>query len=143
MKRGAPFVRDALFSVWELVLANRLLHRTPPGDLRLLPSLEAEHECPALSPRQAALVELVAYVLPVVGSRLPWRSDCLVQAMAGRHWLARSAITSDVCIGVRKDDQGFQAHAWLKVGGRIVTGGDISTYAELPPVQSARFPFAQ
>jgi len=75
--------------------------------------------------------------------RVPWRSDCLIQALAARRWLARAAAPSDVCIGVRKDEQGFQAHAWLKVGERIVTGGDISSYAELPAAQIGRIKFSR
>ena len=68
-----------------------------------------------------------------MGLRVPWRSDCVVQALAARRWLARGGVGSTVCVGVRKDEQGFQAHAWLKAAGRVVTGGDISSYAELPP----------
>lgn len=143
IRRGPRLSLDALVSAWELALANRALSRTPPRDLPLLPSAQSAHGRAALSPLQAALVERVAYVLPIMGSRVPWRSDCLVQAMAGRRWLARAAIASDVCIGVRKDDGGLQAHAWLKVGERIVTGGDISSYAELPPAQVGRIPFAR
>jgi hypothetical protein len=91
-----------------------------------------------LSPQQIALIERVSYAVPVMGSRVPWRSDCLIQALAARRWLARASISSDVCIGVRKNEEGFQAHAWLKVGERIVTGGDTSSYAELPPADGSR-----
>ena len=79
----------------------------------------------------------------IMGLRVPWRSDCVVQALAARRWLARGGVDSDVCIGVRNDAQGFQAHAWLKVGERIVTGGDVSSYAELPPARLHRDLFAR
>jgi hypothetical protein len=91
----------------------------------------------SLSERQRALVERVAYTLPVMGLRTPWRSDCLVQALAGRHWLARAGIAADIRLGVRTEAD-FGAHAWLKVGERVVTGGDVSTYAELPPARVRR-----
>jgi len=143
IRRGPLFSLDALVATWELVLANHALRRTPTGELPLLTGVQPAPDRPALSPSQAALVERVAYAMPVMGLRVPWRSDCLVQALAARRWLARAAVPSDVCIGVRKDDHGFQAHAWLKVGERIVTGGDISSYAELPPAQMGRIPFAR
>ena len=143
IRRGPVVWVDALVSIWELALANRALRRTPPGQLPLLCRHNLRHEGASLSPRQAALLERVAYAVPVMGSRVPWRSDCLIQALAARRWLARASVPSDVCIGVRKDEQGFLAHAWLKVGERIVTGGDISSYAELPPAQIGRIPFSE
>jgi hypothetical protein len=138
VRRGPRIWGDLLVSTWELALANRALHRTPPGQLSLLPGADPEHERAALSPQQSALLERVAYAVPSMGARVPWRSDCLVQALAARRWLARASVSSNVCIGVRKDMQGFQAHAWLKVGERIVTGGDTSSYAELPSAQLRR-----
>lgn len=86
----------------------------------------------ALSPEQDGLVERVADVIPRVAARLPWRADCLVQAKAAQHWLARSGIASSLHFGVPKEKQPeFEAHAWLTVGSRVVTGGDISGYAPL------------
>jgi hypothetical protein len=64
--------------------------------------------------------------------RVPWRSDCMVQAMAAQRWLASSNIPSTMTIGVRKDaPEGFGAHAWLQVGDAMVTGGDFSSYVAI------------
>lgn len=126
--RGGPRLWADLFvATWELARANRELRRTPPGRLPLLDRPAGEH---ALSPAQSALVGRVAYAIPVMGLRVPWRADCLVQALAARHWLARHGVRSDLCIGVRKDDA-FEAHAWLRAGSRLVTGGEVASYAEL------------
>lgn len=60
---------------------------------------------------------------------VPWRSDCLVQAEAARHWLARLGIDSDIRLGARKTGYGtLDAHAWLISRGQVVTGGDISDF---------------
>jgi len=132
-RRGPRAWRDLAIAVWELARANVAMRHVPAGQLPLLDHA-ASHETEArLSAGERALVERVAYAVPIMGLRVPWRSDCLVQAMAARRWLARGGVASDLCIGVRKDEAGFQGHAWLKVGERIVTGGDVSTYAELPP----------
>ena len=85
-----------------------------------------------LSPEQDALVERVAHVIPLVAARVPWRADCLVQATAAKRWLSASGIASTIHFGVPKEKQpAFEAHAWLTVGTRIVTGGDISGYVPL------------
>ena len=83
----------------------------------------------------------MAYTISLMGLRVPWRSDCLVQALAARRWLARAAVASEIHLGVRKDEQGFQAHAWLKIGEQIITGGDISSYSEFSPAELGKIPF--
>ena len=139
--RGGPGVwRDVVVAVWELALANRAFRRTPIDRLAVLTGHDGAK--PLTAPQQA-LIDRVAYAVPIMGLRMPWRSDCVVQALAARRWLARGGIDSRVCIGVRKDAAGFQAHAWLKVGERVVTGGDVSAYAELPPSRADRGLFAR
>ena len=142
-RRGPRVWADVLVAAWELALANRAFRLTPPGALPLLRREGGIEPRPALTARQQRLVERVAYAVPIMGLRVPWRADCVVQALAARRWLARRGIGSNVHIGVRNDPLGFQAHAWLKVGERIVTGGDISAYAELPPSRLDRGLFAR
>lgn len=89
----------------------------------------AKDSLSALSPEQEGLVERVAFVIPRVAARLPWRADCLVQATAARRWLSASGIASTIHFGVPMEKQpAFEAHAWLTVSDRVVTGGDISGY---------------
>lgn len=74
----------------------------------------------------------MAYVLPRISNRLPWRSDCLVQAMAAQNWLGRRGMASEIRIGVDHPANGpFEAHAWLVCDGTAVTGGNISRYHPL------------
>ena len=87
-----------------------------------------------LNPRQAALVKRVSYFIPRVAARLPWRADCLVQAIAAERWLGRHGIATVLTLGVPRDRPAdFEAHAWLSAGSRIVTGGDISGYVPFNP----------
>lgn len=84
-------------------------------------------------PATRALIDRIAYVVPRIGRRVPWRSDCLVQAVAAQRWLARYAIPSSIRIGGRTRANRFDAHAWLVAAGTIVTGWDnaeFETYAE-------------
>lgn len=117
---------DIVRATVELAWANRKLGSRTARDL-----LSGPEQAPSqLSPAQSILVDRVAYVVPRMGELVPWRADCLIQALAAQRWLAGSGIASQICIGVRREAE-FEAHAWLKVGDRLVTGGDISSYAPL------------
>lgn len=122
---------DLARATLELALASRQLGTHSASDL----ISRAREVWPAaasgpLSLRQRQMVARVAFAIPRTGDRVPWRADCLVQALAARHWLARYGIVSALCIGVRNEAE-FAAHAWLKVGQDVVTGGDISSFAPL------------
>ena len=70
-------------------------------------------------PRAQAVGAMVLRV-----SRLtPWKSTCLVHALAARRMLRRRAIPSTLRLGVRNDAAGLAAHAWLEACGGIVCGG--------------------
>lgn len=71
----------------------------------------------------------MSYVLPRLSDRLPWRSDCLIQAIAAQNWLMAHGAAGEIQIGVENPKDGkFAAHAWLMHDGMIVTGGDIAQY---------------
>ena len=70
-------------------------------------------------------VERVRRAIARVSHRLPWRSDCLVQAVAARRWLRRFGLETSLRIGAPgKMSEPFEAHAWLIYGNEAVTGGD-------------------
>jgi hypothetical protein len=74
----------------------------------------------------------IAFILPRIAARIPWRSDCLVQALAGQNWLRAKGIASQITIGAAKDETGaFEAHAWLSHQGEVVLGGDITKFKPL------------
>lgn len=97
----------------------------------MLHSREVLDASPALLDReQLELVDRVAFAIPRAARRVPFRSDCLIQALAARRWLHRRGIAARVTIGVKPHGTGrLDAHAWLEAGGRIVTGGDIADYS--------------
>ena len=74
----------------------------------------------------------IAFVIPKLSDRLPWRSDCMVQAIAAQNWLSSYGVYGEIQIGVENPAEGdFGAHAWLMHGESVVTGGDISRYAPI------------
>ena len=124
---------DLVRATFELMIARVTLDRSParsffqpdPSGTSSLPSMP-------LSAEQERLVKRVAFAIPCMGARVPWRSDCLIQALAAQRWLARAGIAAPIDIGVRNAGA-FEAHAWLVVGGRIVTGGEISAFTPFDP----------
>src|SRR5438874_2016323 len=64
-----------------------------------------------------------------LASRYVPRASCLTQALTAQMLLKGSGLDSRLHIGVAKGT-GFEAHAWVECGGRVLVGG---------AVQSARY----
>ena len=133
---GKLRLRDAVWLVpyslrclWELLHASFAFRTFAARDL---PRNNATaHARGSITPETHQLHRM-AYVIPRIARRLPWRSDCLIQAMAGQRWLTGDKIASDIQIGVqRAGSDGLAAHAWLVSHDIIVAGGDISRYEVL------------
>lgn len=78
------------------------------------------------------LADRIGFVIARLAKRLPWRSDCMIQAIAAQDWLAAHGMASEIRIGVeRPDGRPFAAHAWLVRADRVITGGDITRYSTL------------
>jgi hypothetical protein len=122
-------------AVAELALARWLVGRRHVRDMMgsTHPDLPLYRFAP---PKRAdVFAARVAWAIPRMARLVPWRSDCLVQATAAQRWLGQKGVPTHLHIGVRKDRTiGFEAHAWLCHGAKIVTGGDVSGF--VPMVQA-------
>lgn len=90
------------------MLGLRLVGASPPNDV----------PCPDAARR-------VGWAIRTAAAHLPWRSTCLMQAVAGTMMLTRSGIESTLYFGVAKDSQApndLIAHAWLRCGEAVLTG---------------------
>ena len=79
--------------------------------------------------------ELISWAIASATARVPWRSDCLLQAMAASMWLDRIERSYKLNIGVRKNDlDELEAHAWLTSGDITVTGNlpDLGRFSTMP-----------
>ncbi|TDG37689.1 lasso peptide biosynthesis B2 protein [Pedobacter changchengzhani] len=79
---------------------------------------------------QEISTEAMAFALNIknivltVCNHTPWESKCLVQAIICKKILKRSGIKSTIYLGVKNDNnKKLLAHAWLKFGDKILTGG--------------------
>jgi hypothetical protein len=136
MGRSYPLpllLTKALWATLVLAQARFDLRSITPKDIvkrnRDVAELVARGLCPETS---GTKIDEAAFFINRMAARVPWRSDCLVQALAGQRWLARAGIATEIVVGTAKRPNGaFEAHAWLRQDGRIVLGGDISTYQPL------------
>lgn len=70
-------------------------------------------------------IQNLAAVINGLASRTPWKSTCLVKALAISKMFSKRHIPHSIHFGMKKDDSGkFEAHAWVTVGGRVVVGGE-------------------
>jgi transglutaminase-like putative cysteine protease len=66
----------------------------------------------------------VGWAVGAVARRVPWDGRCLAQALAAAGMLRRRGLEGTVSFGASPSDStGFDAHAWLRFGPFIVTGG--------------------
>jgi transglutaminase-like putative cysteine protease len=66
----------------------------------------------------------IGWAVGALARRVPWDGRCLAQALAATGMLRRRGLEGTVSFGVRRGESaGFDAHAWLRVGSCVVTGG--------------------
>jgi Transglutaminase-like superfamily len=104
----------------------RFLGHLDPGIDRSIVVLSADERYAALCVRRA--------VLRV--DRLPWRSTCLVRALAARIMLRRRHLPSILQFGVGRTPRELSAHAWVRCGEIDVVGAE--TAADFAPIAAFR-----
>jgi hypothetical protein len=117
-------------AIGELLLA-RLRHAATPTRV-ILSQLQGKSV--GRRPSKAAEVDVqrLSWAIGAAAARVPWRSDCLLQAMAADRWLRRCGYKPQFYLGVTKRRSGpLEAHAWLSCNGIPVTGGTGGGFAEL------------
>jgi hypothetical protein len=74
-----------------------------------------------------------AWAVEATAARIP-QASCLTQALAAEVMLRRQGHAPDLHIGIAKDRQAFEAHAWLELDGSVLIGGhDLGRYTRLTP----------
>lgn len=69
-------------------------------------------------------IHKIKWAVTLVSFHTPWKSKCLVQALAAQTMLKRRRIDSTLYLGVARDRENHLiAHAWLRSGEDIITGG--------------------
>ncbi|WP_379923376.1 lasso peptide biosynthesis B2 protein [Erythrobacter sp. R86502] len=114
-----------------MAVARMALHRTKPADI-LRRNFEVGARVWEKVEKPEGPIAKVAFIIPQMAQRLPWRSDCLVQALAAQAMLQRRQIASQIIVGTTKHPDGrFEAHAWLRSGSKTIIGGDVARFEPL------------
>ena len=91
---------------------------------RLAPRL-GQHMAVSPETSEAATLQEVArirWAVAAAGAHLPWHPVCLPRAVAAHWMLRRRGIPSTLYLGA-DPARGYDAHAWVRAGTTIVTGG--------------------
>lgn len=59
----------------------------------------------------------------------PWESKCLVRAVTAKKMMKKRGYETTLYLGVGKDEEGINAHAWLRYGEVYLMGGDGSNHS--------------
>ena len=76
-----------------------------------------------LSDYEQQQAKRISWAVRLIGYRTRWRNSCLVNSIIAKIMLRRRQISTQLFLGLAKDNQrNLQAHAWLRCGDFIVTG---------------------
>jgi len=114
-------VEAYLFLAW-----GRLLKALPFA--KMAPMLGAYMEETTDQPdrQDEEIIRQVSHAVHLMSKYTFWESECLVKAVAAMCMLHRRQIDSTIYLGIARAKQGkLAAHAWLRCGSMIITGGEV------------------
>jgi hypothetical protein len=127
-------VLDLLYAQWRLISAQAMVWVRPAGSLLSPSSTQTPPSPPSHSTAQALRY---ARALGRAANHGIFRPTCLVRAIALQRMLEGAGLVgSRVCVGVRKGDDRFAAHAWVEYGTLILADRreNVESYVHLPGV---------
>lgn len=73
----------------------------------------------------------IGWTIRRISDHTPWKSNCLAQAITAQKMLARRNRSSEMYFGLKRGETSeMEAHAWLKSGDTVLTGGgNLDQYA--------------
>jgi hypothetical protein len=105
-------------------IARILILTVPFHKLSSLLGKHMEESSIDLNETEYEVIKRVSWAVKVASKYTPWESKCLVQAATAQRMLKVRKISSTLYLGVKKDAQNkMEAHAWLRSGVIIITGG--------------------
>jgi hypothetical protein len=126
-RRRSRFEKMLLLEAFFLLGLARVLVLTIP--FRWLARTVGQHmqeSAPEAAAADLQLAGLIGQAVRSAAGNTPWESVCLPQAIAGQWMLKQRGIAATLYLGVAKADdkpEQLAAHAWLRCGDQILTGG--------------------
>jgi hypothetical protein len=117
---------------WRLLLSATLLLPLAELGLRLFGFQRCRRWIGQRIPEGAAAVAepdlawatTAARMVAIAARHGPYRASCLRQALVLWFLLGRRGIPARLRIGAARGKDGFNAHAWIELGERVLIGGD-------------------
>lgn len=81
-----------------------------------------------------------SWAIETAASYVPWRSDCLVRAIAASRWLRHHGYRPVFHLGVAppaEDRPSLDAHAWLSLHNEVIVGGSDAEIGEFAALLGA------
>ena len=75
-----------------------------------------------LDEAQLSQAKTIGWAVITAARYTPWNSNCLAQALTAQKMLKQQHIAGMFFLGVKKDKQQLEAHAWLQCDNHILTG---------------------
>jgi hypothetical protein len=91
------------------------------GFQRVIDSLPVAGPRQGPTPDDLRRAQRYAMWLGVAGRYHPIRARCLHQSLVLHDWLIAEGLPAELRIGVRTADRAFLAHAWVELGGEVVS----------------------
>lgn len=108
-------------AVW-LLAVDLGLRTAGFGRVRRWLERSGEARCPEpATPERWAEAESIARVVGAAARHHLYPMTCLRRALVLERLLAERGIPGELRIGVRKDREGFRAHAWVECDGRALS----------------------
>ncbi len=110
------------------------------GFRRLLETAQETMTSPreAIQPEDIARARRYADWLQIASRHHFVRGQCLHRSLVLHRWLRREGLPSELRIGVRKEGRELKAHAWVELGGQVVTDPPAAIAAFMPLPQFSR-----
>ncbi len=97
----------------------------PPKYLLSILGKEGSETPEEVNRRELLRAYKIGWCVNKVSDYTPWQSKCLVEALTAQLLLKTLGISSTLYLGIsREGENKLIAHAWLRCGQLIVTGGD-------------------
>jgi hypothetical protein len=115
-----------LRALWRLTRTCLRLHLVPPKKWQPLLATRVTRA----TPRERYTEEQIAWAVRAAARYVP-KANCLPQAIVAKQFLEEQGFQPVLRIGVRPEDLGLQAHAWVETGDRVVIGDQGDRYQPL------------
>jgi hypothetical protein len=118
-RRDLPILVEAIWALAHARLALRLQPFRHVARRLTRPAASTASTAPDIA------VQRVRWAILAAARRVPWRTVCFDQGIAAQRMLARRGVVADLVYGVRRSDQGLDAHVWVRLlEGSVVVGGE-------------------